>query len=820
MKKKISLIFLCLFISVIGSMQAKGDVKNQYNIVPLPNELTPKEGRFVLTSKVVVENLSTSKEIQAVSNDFTKKIKEVSGLNIKQVNNTKGDAPVIRFVSVKGMEKEAYLLSVTPKNITITASQSNGFFYGVQSIYQLLPAQVYGSKCVKADWSVPCVEIKDAPRFAYRGLMLDAGRHFAPIDYVYKFIDALAMHKMNTFHWHLTEDQGWRIEIKQYPKLVEVASRRDETLVGYYFENYPMIFDGKEHKGYYTQEQIKAVVAYAASKQINVIPEIEIPGHALAAIAAYPELSCTPDSTYKVGQIWGVFDQVYCPKESTFKFLENVIDEVLTLFPSKYIHIGGDECPKTAWKTCEHCQKLISDLGLKDDTTPNPIDGKKHSKEDKLQSYIITRIEKYINSKGRQIIGWDEILEGGLAPNATVMSWRGVEGGITAAKAGHDAIMTPSGYMYLDHYQENPMLAPNTIGGYTTLKKIYSYNPVPADAPELVQKHIIGVQANCWSEYMQTVERRDYQIFPRAVAIAETGWTSDSNKDWKGFCNRMGQEFDRLNAIKIGACTNFKEVTFDTHVIKDTLNVCLENNYPGASIHMTFDGSEPTAQSLNYSAPFALKDAPNYRDGNLVIKAAAFVDGKRIGKVTDKNFYGNLISGKNYSTFPIPGWSTGDTFGPNDELGGDKATQGLTNGKRGYSQSYTPWVIFGVNEKCGNEMTFIVKLDKTTNISKVIFGTLHNPGLNLRAASAAKVYVSADGSEYKEIASEKFSYNFAPNGRQYFMNTMNFAPAEALYVKVVIKGGGYIRNGIDCKKSDSRPDKFYSDLGIDEIEVY
>lgn len=581
-----------------------------------------------------------------------------------------------------------------------------------------------------------------------------------------------------------------------------------------------MIYDGKEHKGYYTQEQIKAVVAYAASKHINVIPEIEIPGHALAAIAAYPELSCTPDSTYKVGQIWGVFDQVYCPKETTFKFLEDVIDEVITLFPSQYIHIGGDECPKIAWKSCEHCQKLISDLGLKDDTNPNPIDGKKHSKEDKLQSYIITRMEKYINSKGRKIIGWDEILEGGLAPNATVMSWRGVEGGITAAKAGHDAIMTPSGYVYLDHYQENPMIAPNTIGGYTTLKKIYSYNPVPADAPELVQKHIIGVQANCWAEYMPTSERRDYQIFPRAVAISETAWTIDSRKDWKGFCNRMGDEFERLNTIKIAPCTNFKEVTFDTHVDKDVLTIRLENNYPNATVHMTFDGSEPTAQSTIYNTPFALKDAPNYKDGNLLIKAAAFVDGKKIGRTTEKNFYGNLICGKSYSTYPLPGWATGDTFGPNDELGGDKTTLGLTNGKRGYSQNYAPWVIFGVNEKCSNEMAFITKLDKLTNISKVIFGTLQNPGLSIRAASAAKVYVSTDGSEYKEVANEKFSYNFAPNGRQYFINTMNFAPAEALYVKVVIKGGGLLRNGIDCKKNDARPDKFFSDLAIDEIEIY
>lgn len=256
-----------------------------------------------------------------------------------------------------------------------------------------------------------------------------------------------------------------------------------------------------------------------------------MPGHAIAALASYPELSCRPDTTYEVTGTWGVFEEVFCPKEETFQFLEGVLDEVMELFPSSYIHIGGDECPKDAWMKCAHCQELIKKLGLKDDTTPNAIDGKKHTKEEKLQSYFITRMEKYLNSKGRNIIGWDEILEGGLAPNATVMSWRGVEGGITAAKAGHDAIMTPSPYAYLDQYQEEPETAPTTIGGYQTLKKTYSYNPVPDDADELVKKHIIGVQGNIWNEYMQSDERRDYQAFPRAVALAETGWTQNNRKN-------------------------------------------------------------------------------------------------------------------------------------------------------------------------------------------------------------------------------------------------------------------------------------------------
>ncbi len=820
MKRKLNFFLICLFLSITGYLQAKVTTQNEYNLIPLPNQLIPKEGHFVFSNKVVLENTSSSKEIQAVSADLIKKLKEVGGLTIKQVKDVKTKTPALRFITNSEMGKEEYQLSITPTLITITVSASNGFFYGVQTLYQLLPPEIYSKKRVKANWLVPCVEIKDSPRFAYRGLMLDACRHFAPLDYVYQFIDMLAMHKMNTFHWHLTEDQGWRIEIKKYPKLTEIGSKRKETMAGYYFENYPVIFDGKEHKGYYTQEEIKAVVAYATSKQINVIPEIEMPGHALAAIASYPQLSCTPDSTYQVAETWGVFDQVYCPKEETFKFLEDVLDEVLALFPSPYIHIGGDECPKTAWKNSSYCQQLIKDLKLEDDTIPNPIDGKMHSKEDKLQSYFITRMEKYINSKGRNIIGWDEILEGGLAPNATVMSWRGVEGGLTAAKTGHNAIMTPSTYVYLDQYQEDPEIAPTTIGGYATLKKTYSYNPVPADASELIKKHIIGLQGNCWAEYMPTVERRDYQTFPRAIAIAETGWTLDANKNWKNFCGRMAEEFQRLKVLNIKACTSFEEVSIDTHVNNGTLKVYLENDYPEASIHMTFDGSEPTAKSIKYSVPFPLKDSLNFKAENLLIRAAAFVNGKRVGKVTEKKLYGNLISGKNYVVYPTQGWMTGDVFGPNDELGGDKNTLGLTNGKRGYTQSYTPWVAFAVNDRCSNELMFIVKLDSSTKISKVNFGTLHNPAMSTLAASGAKVYVSADGSNYREVASETFTHQFAPQGRQYFLNTLNFESTEALYIKVIIKGGGLVRNGIDCRKTDTRPATYFGDLAIDEIEVY
>lgn len=811
MKKTLMLSLLAgLLFTSSGCQQALKETVNEYSIVPLPNQMAPQEGRFQLTDKISVVTAGCTPEVQTIADSLITHLRNVSGISLQTEHAA---ASCIRFVTTEGMPKEGYKLSVTPDEITLTASQPNGFYYGVQTIYQLLPPVVYGKEPAKReDWSLPAVEIEDAPRFPYRGLMLDVCRHFSSLDYIYKFIDMLAMHKMNTFHWHLTDDQGWRIEIKKYPKLIEVGSKRKETLVDYYFTNWPQVFDGKEHGGYYTQEQIKDVVAYAASKYITVIPEIEMPGHAIAALASYPELSCNPDTTYDVTGIWGIFEQVYCPTEKTFEFLEGVLDEVIELFPSSYIHIGGDECPKTAWKNCTHCQGLIRQLGLKDDTTPNAIDGKKHTKEEKLQSYFVTRMEKYLNSKGRNIIGWDEILEGGLAPNATVMSWRGVAGGINAAKAGHDAIMAPSPYAYLDQYQEEPSIAPTTIGGYITLKKAYSYNPVPDDADETLKQHIIGVQGNIWTEYMQNDERRDYQAFPRAVAIAENGWTQNSNKNFKNFCQRMVKDFERMDVMDVKASRSFFDASINTHVYNDTLKAVLECFYPDAEIRYTTDGSTPTAKSALYSQPFTWQ-------GNINLKAAAFKEGKMLGKVIEKQLYGNLIAGKRYSTTPRCGWMNGDIFGENDVLGADTTTLGLTNGKRGNIASFTPWVSFKINEKCNNELVFTVDLEKPTTISSVTFGTLYNPAFRVLPPSAASVEISADGKEYRSIAQDSYTRDYPERGRKAFTDTLKFNPTEARYVKVILKSGGTLRNGIDCRK-DSPEEIIPSDIYVDEIEVY
>lgn len=814
MKKGTNLLLLCLLFIFPGCNQPKETV-NEYHIIPQPNSLIPHEGRFELNNKVNVSTAGCTPEVKAIAGKFIDQIKLTSGIALRATDEVHPQGPSIRFVAIDGLEKEGYTIHVSPEDITLTATDPNGFFYAVQSIYQLLPPAVYGKQQVKrATWSVPAVEISDAPRFSYRGMHLDVCRHFPTIDYIYKYIDMLAMHKMNTFHFHLTDDQGWRIEIKKYPKLTEIGSKRKETLVDYYFTNYPQVFDGKEYGPYfYTQEEIKAIVAYAAERHINVIPEIEMPGHAVAALAAYPELSCDPNRKYEVEGRWGVFEEIFCPKEETFQFLEDVIDEVLELFPSPYIHIGGDEAPKTAWENCAHCQALIKKLGLKDDTTPNPVDGVKHTKEEKLQSYFITRMEKYINSKGRSIIGWDEILEGGLAPNATVMSWRGVEGGMNAAKAGHDAIMTPGAYAYLDHYQEDPAIAPTTIGGHNTLKKTYSYNPVPDDADELVKKHIIGVQGNVWAEYIQSEDRIDYQAFPRAIALAETGWTEHSNKEWNDFRTRLVNAYERMEVKGVKACRNFFEVNINTRADENrVLRAELETFYPNAEIRYTTDGSTPTAQSTLYTEPFEWT-------GEINLQAAAFKAGKILGRVSSKPLYANLISGKPFTVTPAYGWMSGDIFGKNDVLGADKLTFGLTNGKRGDNASFTPWTSFRLNDKNNNQVIFTVDLEQPTTIQTVIFGSLHNPAFRVLPAGAATVEVSADGKTFTTVAQESFTREYPERGRQAFTDIVKFEPIEATYVKLTLQSGGTLRNGIDCRK-DSPEEVIPSDLYLDEIEIY
>ncbi len=525
MKKVLLLAGMLAFAGIAGA---------QVNIVPRPVSLTETSGTVSLNSNTVVQ--MNSEKLQPSADFLNDYLEQYYGFMLKKGRATGKFHIQLSLKVDKLPTKGAYSLDVNDARVLIQANSVEGVFYGVQTFIQLLPAEK------NAALKIAKVHVKDEPRFAYRGMHLDVCRHFFPVSYLKKYIDYLALHKMNYFHWHLTDDQGWRIEIKKYPKLTEVGGYRNGTIIGHF----PGTGNNNKHYGgYYTQEDVKEVVAYAAKRYITVVPEIEMPGHASAAIAAYPELSCFPeestqapkgtvwagDTTGKhVQQTWGVFPDVFAPTEKTFAFLQDVVDEVIPLFPSKYFHVGGDECPKDNWKRSAFCQQLMKEKGLKD--------------EHELQSYFINRMEKYINKKGKTIIGWDEILEGGLAPNAIVMSWRGEEGGIEAAKQKHQVIMTPGSHVYFDHSQVKPDDS-LTIGGFTSIRKVYSYEPVPKELSAENAKYVLGAQANLWTEYIPNTNKIEYQVFPRMGALSEVLWSPKASRNWDDFNVRLEKQLQR-----------------------------------------------------------------------------------------------------------------------------------------------------------------------------------------------------------------------------------------------------------------------------------
>ena len=491
------------------------------NIIPTPKEQTIKNG-FML-----IEN-----NPEIITNDKFKSVSTLLKNAINELNLDNDEKPKnrIKFSYNKKLDNEEYILRINSNLIKISASSENGAIFGFQSLNQLMNLNL-NDGVIK----LKSQEIKDSPRFKYRGMHLDVGRHMYPVDFIKKYIDGLAMLKFNNFHWHLTEDQGWRIEIEKYPELNNIGSFRDSTLIGHYGDK-PRQFDKSRYGGFYTKKEIKEIVKYANKRGINVIPEIEMPGHSQAAVASYPMLGCSGEQV-GVAPLWGVFKEIYCSKNETFDFLEDIIDEVVELFPSKYIHIGGDEAPKTNWKACGNCQNVIEREGLKD--------------EYELQSYFITRMEKYINSKGKQIIGWDEILEGGLAPNATVMSWRGISGGIEAAKMNHEVIMTPNAVCYLDHYQaKDTKNEPLAIGGYTPIEEIYNYEPIPSELDKSLHKYIIGAQGNVWTEYMKTSDHVEYMVFPRILALSEVVW-ADNRPSFEDFEKKVNDTYPILDRMNI-----------------------------------------------------------------------------------------------------------------------------------------------------------------------------------------------------------------------------------------------------------------------------
>ncbi len=499
----------------------------EIRIVPKPLQLTLLEGTFELGPAT---HILVSESTRAVGEYLQGILQTATGYPLPVMKNPDGNgAPnTILLTTAKAdasLGAEGYELSVTAGGVVLRAPRPSGLFYGVQSLRQLLPPEIESrTKVHGVAWVAPAVTIRDRPRFAWRGLMLDTGRHMFTPAFIRRTIDLMALHKMNVFHWHLTEDQGWRIEIKKFPRLTETGAWRTASPRFGQMEE-P---DGIPYGGFYTQSQIREIVAYAASRFITVVPEIEMPGHAMAALAGYPQLGCT-GGPYAVRTSWGIAEDVFCAgNENSFKFLEDVLGEVLTIFPGEFIHIGGDECPKARWKACPKCQAAIQEHGLKD--------------EEGLQSYFVQRMERFLNAQGRRMIGWDEILEGGLAPNATVMSWRGMQGGLAALQAGHDVVMSPTDHCYLDYPQSQDQ--DKELPGWmacTPLEKAYAFEPVPATLSPAEAAHILGAQANLWTEFVRTPERAEYMIYPRLSALAEVMWSPAGPRDFQDFSKRLGR---------------------------------------------------------------------------------------------------------------------------------------------------------------------------------------------------------------------------------------------------------------------------------------
>ena len=726
----------------------------QIAIVPYPNHLETGRGTYRVTDRPVTCDSRTDERTQRAVVGFAARLATVTGGTNPVTVADEVPASGIRFVTDESLPAEGYELNVDGEGIEVRASQFPGFLYALQSLEQLLPAAVYGTEpAPDAAWEVPCVKIADAPRFAYRGMHLDVARHFFSVDEVKRYIDVMAIHKLNTLHWHLTDDQGWRIEIKRYPELTAVGSIRKATVVRKEWGTY----DGTPYGGFYTQDEIRDVVKYAADRGVTVIPEIDLPGHMLAALTAYPELGCT-GGPYEVWGRWGVADDVLCPgREKTFEFLEGVLTEVMELFPSEYIHIGGDECPKVRWEKCPRCQAKIRQLGLKDDG--------EHTAEHYLQSYVTDRIGKFLAQHGRRIIGWDEILEGRAPSDAVVMSWRGSEGGIAAAKLGHDVIMTPNSHFYFDYYQSLDTDAePFGIGGYIPMEQVYSYDPAFPELTPEQQRHILGVQANLWTEYVLSDEHLEYMLLPRLAALSEVQWCLPETKDWNRFIGsfRMDKIYSQLGyefAKHIFGVTASYAVDPEKGGVVMTLTT-----QGGAPIRYTLDGSDPSASSPLYKAPVTIGESCTF-------KAAALREGMQTPVYTRK-FDFNKATGRRIALNAVP--TLKYTYG---------GASLLVDGYRGgpvYSNG--AWIGF-LNEP----LDVTIDMQGAKPYSAVTVESLVEKGEWVFPPSSVGVYLSDDGSEFTEAALMSVPQETAgsPDGVKPFK--VLFPETSARYLRVVAR---------------------------------
>jgi len=583
------------------------------SIIPMPNSVKENKGAFTLNSETVL--VVKEAAFDEVAKDFIESIAAPTGFRLQMKKSASGNAIILKKDA--SLPEEGYTLEVTPSKVTVCASKPAGAFYALGSLKQLMPAAIYGDVPADDIWSAQCCVIKDAPRIAYRGMLLDCGRYFYPKESVKKFIDMMAIHKQNVMQWHLTEDQGWRIEIKKYPLLTQVGAWREET------KGYDEKGDGKPHGGFYSQEDIKEIVEYARHRFITIVPEIELPGHGIAAIASYPWLSCTPEEgPKKVSTKWGIMEDVFCPRPETFKFLEDVFDEVLELFPSKYYHIGGDECPRTAWRNSEYCKHLADSLGL--------------SGVDDLQYYFVKHFDKYLSDRGKTVIGWDEILDGSAVKSTVVMSYRGHNPAIKAMNNDMKVILCPNRFCYYDYQQQEIEDTFKNHHLFITLRKAYNYDPAAFIGDSLMNakgQNIIGYQACMWGEFIPDTKQLEHQTFPREACIAEFCWTDDKNRDFDNFRVRMLKEFQRLDAKDINYSPAFWNVIVNMNLENPyPREVELELDYPYGQIHYTTDGSEPT-----FASPVAPKSL-TVKEGD-IIKARGFkANGEPLGQVMTRKF--------------------------------------------------------------------------------------------------------------------------------------------------------------------------------------
>lgn len=741
---KTTLVALLILIS--SSVFAQEDIA----IIPKPANMEVKGGVFQFSkdTKIIAGNAAQKEIATALISKFATAAGWTPKFSTKIPKSN-----YIQFKIDEKLNKEAYILDVTAKSIVITAKENAGFIYGLESIRQLLPTAIENKNQVaNVNWIIPNVSIKDEPRFQWRGLMLDLSRHFFDKSYIKATIDRLAMLKMNVLHLHLVDDQGWRIEIKKYPKLTEIGAWRvnQENVIW----NARLTVDPDEkgtYGGFLTQEELKEIVKYAQKKNIEIIPEIEMPAHVSSAIAAYPELACFNQRIgVPSGGVWPITD-IYCAgKESTFEFLQNVIDEVVTIFPSKYIHIGGDEATKTNWEKCPHCQQRMQVEGLKN--------------VHELQSYFVKRMEKYINSKGKKVIGWDEILEGGLAPDATVMSWRGTKGGIEATEQGHDVVMTPDSHCYFDHYQGSQNEEPLGFGDYTPLSKVYQFDPV-VDAMSTEQaKHVLGGQANLWAEYIPTTQHSEYMIFPRIAAMAEVLWSPKEARNWNNFIDRLPSLLERYDYLGVNYAKSAYLVTasYIADLDKKTVKVALKNELQKTDIRYVLGDKSVAENASKFTDPITINETT-------IIKASLFENDKPTGKTFIDTIQFHKAFGSKLK-FKSP---YDDNYKADEPLSLVNVIRGSKNFHDGQWQA---WLV--------NDMEVVVDLEKTQTISQVALGSLENQGSGIYFPTEIKAFISTDGENYKEVG--KLIRPFAINSNSELKDfKINFEKSNARFVKVI-----------------------------------